>query len=121
ELNPSSLIVLNFTLQFAPPEARRQILKHIAGALVPGGALVLSEKTTSQNPELNAFFTETHDAFRESNGYSRMEMSRKREALERVLVPDSAEHHVAELRAVGLEPVEWFRCLHFVSWVATKR
>lgn len=121
ELQQSSLVVLNFTLQFAPPATRFQILKRISEALVPGGALILSEKTTSTEPRLNAFFTETHDAFRESNGYSRMEMSRKREALEQVLVPDSAEHHLAQLKAVGLEPVEWFRCLHFVSWVATKK
>lgn len=119
-LQKSSLVVSNFTLQFAPPEARLGILEVIAESLIPGGALVLSEKTLPSDPDHNHFFTETHDTFRESNGYSRLEMSRKREALERVLLPDSTEKHLARMRAAGLEPVEWFRCLHFVSWVAKK-
>ncbi len=120
-LNKSSLVVSNFTLQFAAPETRLGILENISDSLVPGGALVLSEKTAALDPELNEFFAETHDTFRESNGYSRLELSRKREALEQILIPDSTEQHVERMRAAGLEPVEWFRCLHFVSWVARKR
>ena len=36
ELEPCSLVVLNFTLQFAPSEERQKILSAIADALVPG-------------------------------------------------------------------------------------
>lgn len=120
EISNASLVVLNFTLQFAPPEERAQILKRISSALLPGGLLVLSEKTTSGEQGLDAFWTKLHDAFRSSNGYSELEMARKREALERVLVPQTPASYEALLREVGLTPVEWFRCLNFVSWIGKK-
>ncbi len=120
DLKPASLVVLNFTLQFAPKEARQQILNTISESLVDGGALILSEKTTSDDAGVNQFYTQTHDNFRQSNGYSRIELSRKREALETYLIPEKVETYEEQLRRAGLEPVQWFRCLHFVSWVATK-
>lgn len=120
DISRASLVVLNFTLQFVPPEQRGQILKRIADALVPGGVLVLSEKTTAQNADLDEFWLKMHDAFRSSNGYSEIEMSRKREALERVLVPQTPAAYEELLSEVGLVPIEWFRCLNFVSWVGRK-
>lgn len=120
ELSRASLVVLNFTLQFAPLADRARVLKRISEALLPGGILVLSEKTTSGDPSLDAFWTKIHDAFRSSNGYSDLEMSRKREALERVLVPQTPASYTQLMSEVGLVPIEWFRCLHFVSWVGRK-
>lgn len=119
-LDDASLVVLNFTLQFAPPERREQILRRAARALRPGGALVLSEKTTEEDPQLDEFWTKMHDAFRGSNGYSNLEMSRKREALDRVLIPQTTDSYEDMMRRVGLVPVQWFRCLHFVSWIGKK-
>lgn len=119
DYEPASLIVLNFTLQFAPPAQRQEFLRRLAACLVPGGALVLSEKTAT-GTGADALLAELHDAFRESNGYSRLELSRKREALERVLIPERADRYLDMLEAAGLTPLEWFRCLHFVSWVAVK-
>jgi tRNA (cmo5U34)-methyltransferase len=120
ELSQASLVVLNFTLQFAPPEQRARILKRITSALLPGGVLVLSEKTTSDDAALDAFWTKMHDAFRSSNGYTEIEMSRKREALDRVLIPQTPASYEELLRDVGLKPVQWFRSLQFVSWVGKK-
>lgn len=119
-LKPSSLVVLNFTLQFAPIEERAAVIQTIADSLVPGGVLVLSEKTAGNSEASKSLYTEIHDAFRRSNGYSQLELSRKRESLERVLVPETDQAHLGRLTGAGLEPVEWFRCLHFVSWVAKK-
>jgi tRNA (cmo5U34)-methyltransferase len=119
-LAPCSLVVMNFTLQFLPIDERPTILRRIADALVPGGALVISEKTQSQGAATAHFFTEMHDAFRSQNGYSQLEMSRKREALDKVLVPEAPEKYVAWMEQAGLVPVEWFRALQFVSWVGMK-
>ena len=120
ELKNASLVVLNFTLQFVPPKRRPEILKRIADALLPGGVLVLSEKTISGDAHLDEFWLKMHDAFRSSNGYSELEMSRKREALERVLVPQTPASYEALMQEVGLTPIEWFRSLNFVSWVGRK-
>lgn len=120
KLEPCSLVVMNFTLQFVPKAERLDLLKHISEQLTSGGSLIISEKTHSADGTELAFHHEMHDAFRRSNGYSQMELSRKREALENVLTPQTVEEHEQNMRAAGLRPVQWFRCLQFVSWVAVK-
>lgn len=117
----ASLVVLNFTLQFLPVEVRAALLEKIHTALVPGGCLVLSEKVLTGRAPDDLWNQKLHDAFRESNGYSQLELSRKRQALERVLVPDSIDEHEARLVQAGFSPQPWFRALHFVSWVATRK
>ncbi len=120
KLERASLVVLNFTLQFIPRAERPLVLERIADALLPGGALVLSEKTEHTDPAFRDFFTEQHDAFREANGYSRLELSRKRDALEQILVPEAPETYVKWLKEAGLRPIPWFQNLQFVSWVGLK-
>jgi tRNA (cmo5U34)-methyltransferase len=61
-----------------------------------------------------------HDPFRISTGSPEIEMSRKREALDRVLIPQTPASYEELLRDVGLKPVQWFRSLQFVSWVGKK-
>lgn len=117
---PSSLVVLNFTLQFVPQKERADFLKRISQSLVPGGALVLSEKTRDEDPWTEETHRDLHDAFRQSNGYSQMELGRKRESLERVLVSETKERYEQMLSDAGLIFTPWFQCLHFVSWLAKK-
>jgi tRNA (cmo5U34)-methyltransferase len=119
EFAPCSLVVMNFTLQFVPPDERSAVLRRIYDALLPGGALILSEKTadTTEGP---LSFTGLHDCFREANGYSRLEMARKRLALENVLLPDSVATHQGRLAELGFRSHLWFRALQFVSFLAEK-
>ena len=44
EIKNASMVVLNFTLQFLPPEDRVALLTKIYQGLNPNGVLVLSEK-----------------------------------------------------------------------------
>ncbi|MGL4896383.1 MAG: carboxy-S-adenosyl-L-methionine synthase CmoA, partial [Shewanella sp.] len=44
KIHNASLVVLNFTLQFLPPEDRDALIANIYQGLNPGGMLVLSEK-----------------------------------------------------------------------------
>lgn len=120
-LERASLVVMNFTLQFLPPDERLALLVRIREALLPDGVLVLSEKTQSLDPDDEDFERRLHDSFRAMNGYTELEMARKREALERVLVPDSIELHEERLRDAGFRVQPWFRALQFVSWIATPR
>ena len=87
----ASVVIMNYTLQFVQPESRLSIIKNIYNGLVPGGALVLIEKVKSEVPELNKTFIEFHHQFKEQKGYSKLEISQKREALENVLIPWTAE------------------------------
>lgn len=118
-LRPASLAVLNFTLQFVPLAERDALLEKVAKALVPGGILVLSEKICYDNPDEEALQQSLYYAFKRHNGYSEMEISQKRDALENVLVPETIHTHQQRLLSVGFKEVQlWFRCFNFCSMIA---
>lgn len=115
----ASLAVLNFTLQFVPLAEREALLANVAKSLVPGGILVLSEKICYDDPEEEALQQSLYYAFKHHNGYSEMEISQKRDALENVLIPETIETHRQRLLKVGFKEVRlWFRCFNFCSMIA---
>lgn len=119
ELQPASFIALNFTLQFIPPEHRATLLARLRRALLPGGALILSEKLCFENTDDQALLTELHLAFKRANGYSELEIAQKRSAIENVMKPDSLDTHRQRLREAGFtRVVPWFQCLNFASLIA---
>ncbi len=121
EISNASLVVLNFTLQFIPLEDRVTLLQKIAAGLRPGGALVLSEKIIFPVQEQQALLTDLHHEFKRANGYSDLEISQKRQAIENVLVPEMAETHESRLALAGFTTAAaWFQCFTFASWVAVK-
>lgn len=121
ELQPSSLVAMNFTLQFLPPGDRAVLLAGIARALVPGGALVLSEKLCFEDASEDALLIELHHEFKALQGYSALEIAQKRNALENVLVPETLAAHRARLLGAGFtRVVVWLQCLNFVSLLAIR-
>ena len=117
----ASVVVLNFTLQFLPPDERLNLLTRIGAGMLPGGALVVSEKVAFEDEAEQAMQESLQLAFKRANGYSALEISQKRAALERVLIPDSLEQHHARLRQAGFGAVyTWFRCFNFAALVALK-
>ncbi len=117
----ASMVVLNFTLQFIDPAERPRLLGRIYEGLQPGGILVLSEKIALPSDAMQQLFTEMHHSFKQAQGYSQLEISQKRSALERVLLPESLDTHRQRLQSVGFETVEvWFQCFNFVSLLAIK-
>lgn len=118
-LQPASVVALNFTLQFIPPERRGELLARIRTALLPGGALILSEKLHFQDPAEQALLTDLHLDFKRANGYSELEIAQKRSAIEHVMKPDSLETHRQRLQDAGFRQVTpWFQCLNFASLIA---
>lgn len=118
---PCSFAVMNFTLQFLPLDVREHVIKRLASSMIDGGAFVLSEKITFDDPQQDALQQSLHHDFKRNNGYSDMEISQKRSALEEVLIPETLEAHQQRLLSAGFKKVElWFRCFNFVSMVAFK-
>lgn len=121
EINNASVVVLNFTLQFIAPEQREALLEKIYQGLNPGGVLILSEKFISADDTVNELLIDLHHDFKRANGYSELEVSQKRTALENVLRPETPEQHKARLTRVGFDHVDmWFQCFNFGSMVAIK-
>ena len=121
DYQPSGMVILNFTLQFLPPEKREALLARLYTALEPGGVLILSEKTVDLDERDNAWRVERYHDFKRANGYSDLEISQKRTALENVLVPDTLEAHHARLARAGFaRSLTWFQYLNFASMIAFK-
>lgn len=119
ELLPTSLVAFNFTLQFIAPEQRLELLSRIRRALLPGGALILSEKLRFEDSEEHQLLGDLHIAFKRANGYSELEIAQKRSAIENVMKPDSLEQHRERLLAAGFSKVvPWFQCINFASLIA---
>jgi len=119
DFQPASVVALNFTLQFIPREQRLGLLTRIRQALLPGGALILSEKLRFADAGEHALLTDLHIAFKRANGYSELEIAQKRSAIENVMKPDSLEEHRARLNEAGFtKVVPWFQCLNFASLIA---
>lgn len=117
----ASVVVLNFTLQFIAVEERAALLQKINRGMNPGGILILSEKIRFEDEHLQALNTDLHHAFKRANGYSDLEISQKRSALENVLLPETLSDHQQRLKQAGFASVDvWFQCFNFASLVAIK-
>lgn len=117
----ASAVVVNFTLQFIPPLDRDALLQKVYDALEPGGRFLFSEKTIHPNPALSDLQVDFYYRFKRENGYSEMEISQKREALETVLVPETLETHHDRLHRCGFSGIDvWLKWFNFCSWICTK-
>ena len=121
QLDNASLIVLNLTLQFINPQYRSDLIKRIFKSLLPGGALIISEKIINENEEINKSLISLHESFKRENGYSETEIAQKRKAIEDVLIPESIEQHLKRLSDAGFKkPLVQMQCINFASFLAVK-
>lgn len=121
EINNASVVIMNFTLQFIDPVQRDDIIKKIYLGLNSGGVLILSEKLRHSTETGNELLIDLHHEFKRRNGYSELEISQKRTALEDVMRIESFEQHKTRLETVGFNDViRWFTCFNFSSMVAIK-
>tara|TARA_B110000858_G_scaffold198464_1_gene265334 strand:- start:2357 stop:3097 length:741 start_codon:yes stop_codon:yes gene_type:complete len=121
KITDASVVVLNFTLQFIPLDQRAALLSKIYRGMKPGGVLIISEKISFPDEKLNQLFIEMYHSFKENMGYSKLEISQKRAALEKVLLPETLDSHRDRLQKIGFQSVDvWFQCFNFASMVAFK-
>ncbi|SJN56909.1 tRNA (cmo5U34)-methyltransferase [Vibrio ruber DSM 16370] len=121
EITNASIVVLNFTLQFLSPDDRSQLLENIYRGLRPGGILILSEKYRFADTTTNDLLIDLHHEFKRANGYSELEISQKRSAIENVLQPDTIETHKNRFARIGFSSFDvWFQCFNFGSMFAIK-
>ena len=121
QIENASVVLLNFTLQFLPKESRLSLLKTIYNGLLEGGVLILSEKLVFNDAAVNQQFIDWHHQFKRANGYSDLEISQKRAAIENVLIPDSFESHQKRLADAGFtQTLQWFQAFNFSSLIAIK-
>ena len=119
KIENASVVVLNFTLQFVDRGYRQGLIERIAKGMRPGAALIISEKICFADDDMQTDQTDWYYDFKRTQGYSDMEISQKREALENVLQPDTEERQIERLLEAGLvRPRRWFQCFSFASYIA---
>lgn len=119
--NRPSVVILNYTLQFVRPLYRQGVVNAIYQALTPGGILLMSEKVLEQSTSVSRLFMEMYTRFKLRQGYSDLEISRKREQLENVLIPYKVQEQFELLRQAGFQQAEiFFKWHNFASFIAIK-
>jgi len=122
QIRQAGMVLMNFTLQFIPLEQRARLITNIYHGLCNGGALILSEKIAFNDSNTDRVLTDIHHQFKADQGYSDMEIARKRDAIENVLIPETMETHVQRLTKAGFSVVTpWIQNLQFVSILAVKQ
>ena len=117
----SGMIIMNYTLQFLPKENRQECLKNIFNSLLPGGVFILAEKILCHSERVNDLITNLYYDFKRRNGYSELEISQKREALENFLVPITPSEQLNSLKDAGFKDPELiFRWYNFCCYLCLK-
>ena len=120
-ISNASVVVMNFTLQFIAPDLRDALIEKIYNGLKPGGVLIISEKLAFADNSAQQLQQQLHLDFKRANGYSDLEISQKRNALENVMIPETAEAHYQRFQTAGFPQIEqWFQCFNFASFIAIK-
>ena len=121
QIDKASVVVINFVLQFLNSKDRDGLLKKVFLGMKQGALLILSEKIHFDNKFRNQTIYNLHHQFKSNNGYSKMEISRKRDALEGVLVTDLETLHLQRLESIGFKKVRKVMTnLNFMTLVAEK-
>lgn len=121
DIENASMVVMNYTLQFIPVDDRLRMIKRIYDGMTSGGVFVLSEKVADEDSKIEQLLVDLHHDFKKSNAYSELEISRKRAAIENVLIPETTQAHIDRLTAAGFEHCGvWLRQFNFISMLAIK-
>ena len=117
----ASVVLLVLTLQFVRPMQREALLTSIFRGLNPSGCLILVEKVLGEHSIFNRLFINHYYEMKRRKGYSDIEITQKREALENVLVPYRLEENKLLLQRVGFQYVDvFFKWYNFCGVVAIK-
>ncbi|MBU2538476.1 MAG: carboxy-S-adenosyl-L-methionine synthase CmoA [Proteobacteria bacterium] len=117
----ASVVIMNLTLQFVRPLNRDRLIQNIARGVNENGCLILIEKVLSRDSLLNRFFIKYYYDFKEANGYSKLEISQKREALENVLIPYRVQENEELVLQNGFSQCEiFFKWYNFCGYIVRK-
>ncbi|WP_104697715.1 MULTISPECIES: carboxy-S-adenosyl-L-methionine synthase CmoA [unclassified Helicobacter] len=117
----ADVVVAHYTIQFIRPLQREKLIKKIFDSLKSDGIFIMSEKMTSFDKQLDRQMIERYHQFKYEQGYSKNEITHKREALENVLIPYSLDENLQMLKNAGFKTSEvLFKWVNFGTIIAKK-
>ena len=117
----ASMVLMVLTLQFVRPLYRDTLINSIFRGLNENGCLILVEKVLGEDSVFNRLFIDYYYDLKKRNGYSELEIARKREALENVLVPYKLMENREMLLRAGFRYCDvFFKWYNFCGIIAVK-
>ncbi|HHO42122.1 MAG TPA: carboxy-S-adenosyl-L-methionine synthase CmoA [Epsilonproteobacteria bacterium] len=121
DFGSSDFVVANYTLQFIRPMQRNILVKKIYQSLTKNGLFLFSEKIVFTDKKLDKTMIDIYHNRKKAHGYSDYEISKKREALENVLVPYTIRENIQMCKEAGFEKVDTiFQWANFATFLAQK-
>jgi len=121
DLPGASVVIMLLTLQFVRPLHRECLLGGVYRNLREKGCVILVEKVLGEFSTFNRLFIEHYYEMKRRSGYSGLEISQKREALENVLIPYRLEENRELLRRAGFREIDvFFKWYNFCGIIAAK-
>ncbi len=121
EFENASVVLMNYTLQFVPEGDRPALLSRIRDSIRPGGFMLISEKVAHEQATMDDALVELYFEYKRRQGYSELEISRKRDALENVLIPLTTDQNLELISDAGFARAEvllkWFNFATFLCRV----
>lgn len=117
-----SFVTSIFSLQFISEGERHKIIDNIYRALIPGGALIIAEKTYSNLSKLNDMMTSLHYDFKRQS-FTEEEIMAKARSLRSTMKLWSEPQILRSLATAGFQPVHvqpFWRNHHFAAFIALK-
>ncbi|BCX48106.1 carboxy-S-adenosyl-L-methionine synthase [Haloferula helveola] len=117
----ASVVMLVLTLQFVRPLYRDKLIADILEGMNENGALILVEKVIGEDSLFNRQFIKYYYDLKRRHGYSELEISQKREALENVLIPYKLLENREMLLRAGFRYCDtFFKWYNFTGMIAVK-
>jgi len=120
-IDNASVVLMILTLQFIRPLYRDKLMADIYHGMNENGCLILVEKVLGEDSLFNRLFIKYYYDMKRRNGYSDLEITQKREALENVLIPYKLLENREMLLRTGFRYVDvFFKWYNFCAMVAVK-
>jgi tRNA (cmo5U34)-methyltransferase len=117
----ASVVLMVLTLQFIRPLYRDKLIESVFRGINDNGCLILVEKVLGEDSLFNRLFIKYYYDMKRRNGYSELEISQKREALENVLIPYRLLENRELLLRQGFRYCDvFFKWYNFCGMVAVK-
>jgi tRNA (cmo5U34)-methyltransferase len=121
EFTAKNIIVCNYLLQFIRPINRAKLVEKIYDGLDAGGIFICSEKVVFEDKVFDKKIIDLYYEYKQNQGYSKTEITQKREALENVLIPYTVKENMKMFTQAGFASVQTlFQWGNFVTFVAIK-
>ncbi|MCR6585584.1 carboxy-S-adenosyl-L-methionine synthase CmoA [Campylobacter insulaenigrae] len=117
----NDVFIATYTMQFIRPQKRQNIINKIYENLNNNGIFIMSEKILYDDVKISKKMIEIYENYKQEQGYTRLEIATKREALENILIPYTQDENITMLKNAGFVRVESiFKWVNFETFVAFK-